>query len=54
MYHLINKLVDAKFLLRTLGEQIHSGQAKVKDVRKTRKEINSILKEISAMINKEL
>ena len=54
MKKITNKLVEAKFLIRTLGEQIYSGMAKPKDVKEVRKKVNSILKEIGTLVNKEL
>jgi hypothetical protein len=47
-----DKLIDARFLMRMLSERIHSGQTEVKDVREVRKKVNSLLKDISAMIKK--
>lgn len=48
-------LVEARFLIRTLSEKIHAGDAKVSDVREARKSVNSILKEVGLMVkNKEI
>ncbi len=50
MDKMTKKIVEAEFLIGTLGNQIHSGQAKAKDVREVRKKVNSILKDIMVLI----
>jgi hypothetical protein len=55
MDKMTDKMVECRFLIRTLGEKIYSGEARVSDVRETRKSVNSILKEVGIMIkNKEI
>ena len=50
MKKITKKLVEANFLIRMLGERIYSGMANPKDVRDTRKKVNSILKEIGVLV----
>lgn len=44
------KMLNARFLIRRLSERVHSGQAKVSDVREVRRKVNSLLKEVSASL----
>ena len=44
------KIIDALFIVRTMGEKIYAGKATPKDIRKAKKKVNSVLKEIEKMV----
>lgn len=50
MDEMTKKLANVRFYIREMGEKIYGGEIKIKDIHKTKKKVNTILKEIEKMI----